>query len=96
MSFGTVDALCLILQNTLTKYARPCTINQIVKELIVSTDPTAKRMEELMRPVDQQIMMCDSREDVLMMACAMMQRVREIFDNEIGEEHRRAMFRDLA
>jgi hypothetical protein len=70
MSFAIVGRLCLTLHNTLTKYARPCTINQIVKELIVSTDPTAKRMEELMRPVDQQIMMCDNREDVLMMAWA--------------------------
>ena len=64
--------------------------------MTLSQDSPIKRMEELMRPVDQQIMMCDSREDVLMMACAMMQRVREIFDNEIGEEHRRDMFRDLA
>ena len=96
MSFATVGRLCLTLQNTLTKYALHCIINQIVKELTVSTDPTAKRMEELMRPVDQQIMMCDSREDVLMMACAMMQRAREIFDNEIGEEHRKSMFRDLS
>jgi hypothetical protein len=64
--------------------------------MTLSQDSPIKRMEELMRPVDQQIMMCDNREDVLMMACAMMQRVREIFDNEIGEEHRRAMFRDLA
>lgn len=62
----------------------------------MTEDSAMKRMEELMRPVDQQIMMCDNREDVLMMACAMMQRVREIFDNEIGEQHRRAMFRDLA
>ena len=96
MSFAIVGRLCLTLQNTLTKYATPCIINQIVKELTVSTDPTAKRMEELMRPVDQQIMMCDSREDVLMMACAMMHRVREIFDNEIGEDHRKSMFRDLS
>ena len=63
---------------------------------MASGDAAIKRMEELMRPVDQQIMMCDSREDVLMMACAMMQRVREIFDNEIGEEHRRSMFRDMS
>jgi hypothetical protein len=96
MSLNIVGRLCLILHNTLTKYARPCIINQIVKELTVSPDPTAQRMEELMRPVDQQIMMCDSREDVLMMACAMMQRAREIFDNEIGEQHRKSMFRDLS
>jgi len=30
-----------------------------------------KRMSELMSPVEQQIMMCDDRQDLLMMACAM-------------------------
>ena len=39
----------------------------------------AKRMNELMAPVEQQIMMCDSSEELLMMACAMMQRTHEIF-----------------
>ena len=30
------------------------------------------RMEELMRPIDRQIMMCDNEEDVLMLASSMM------------------------
>ena len=54
-----------------------------------------QRMLELMEPVDRQIMMCDDRNDILMMACAMMQRVREIFDNELGEEGRKKMFKEL-
>ena len=28
-----------------------------------------ERMKELCKPVEQQILMCDSREDILMMAC---------------------------
>jgi hypothetical protein len=56
----------------------------------------AARMAELMQPVDQQIMMCDDREEVLMMACAMMQRCREIFDTQIGVEGRKRMFGDYA
>ena len=56
----------------------------------------AARMAELMRPVDQQIMMCDDREEVLLMACAMMQRCREIFDTQIGVEGRKRMFRSDA
>jgi hypothetical protein len=56
----------------------------------------AARMEELMRPVDQQIMMCDDRDEVLVMACAMMQRIREIFDTQIGEEGRKTMFGEYA
>jgi hypothetical protein len=54
-----------------------------------------QRMLELMEPVDRQIMMCDDRKDILMMACAMMQRVSEIFDNELGEEGRKKMFKEL-
>ena len=54
-----------------------------------------KRMAELMAPVEQQIMMCDDEKDLLMMACAMMQRTREIFDQTLGEEGRRKMFKEL-
>jgi len=53
------------------------------------------RMEKLMRPVDQQIMMCDDRDEVLMMACAMIQRVKEIFDSQLGTEGRKKMFADF-
>ena len=54
-----------------------------------------QRMKELMAPVEQQIMMCDDREDQLMMACAMLQRTRELFDYHLGEEGRKKMFKDL-
>jgi hypothetical protein len=54
-----------------------------------------QRMAELMRPVDQQLLMCDNREDQLMMACAMLQRVREVFDYQIGIEGRRQMFKGM-
>jgi hypothetical protein len=57
-------------------------------------DKVGLRMAELMRPVDQQIMMCDDREEVLMMACAMMQRVREIFDTQIGVKGRKQIFEE--
>ena len=58
-------------------------------------EKTKNRMVELMRPVDQQILMCDDREDVLIMACAMMQRCKEIFDTQLGIEGRKQMFRNL-
>jgi hypothetical protein len=54
-----------------------------------------QRMIELMAPVEQQLMMCDGREDQLIMACAMLQRVRELFDLHLGEEGRKTMFKDL-
>jgi hypothetical protein len=55
-----------------------------------------QRMAELMEPVDQQLLMCDDRNDQLMLACAMLQRIREVFDLHIGEAGRRTMFKDLA
>ena len=57
-------------------------------------EATAQRMAELMQPVERQIMMCDNREDLLMMACAMMTTVKDIFDNELGETGRKQMFKD--
>ena len=54
-----------------------------------------KRMAELMAPVEQQIMMCDDEKDLLMMACAMLQRTKELLDQTLGEEGRKEMFKDL-
>lgn len=56
-------------------------------------NPIEKRMIELMAPIEQQIMMCDDREDLLMMACAMMHRTIEIFDQTIGTEGRKIIFK---
>jgi hypothetical protein len=54
----------------------------------------AQRMDELMGPIDRQIMMSDSREELLMIACAMMQRTHEIFLNELGENGAKQMYKD--
>lgn len=54
-----------------------------------------KRMREMMTPIDQCIQLTDDRDDMLMLACAMLQRTREIFDAELGERGRKQMFRDL-
>ena len=61
----------------------------------MNKDNVAKRMAELMAPVEQQIMMCDSREELLMMACAMMQRTHEIFLQELGENGAKLMYKDF-
>lgn len=58
-------------------------------------DNVQQRMAELMEPIDRQIMMCDNRNDLLMLASAMMVSVKDIFDNQIGEEGRRQMFKDF-
>ena len=54
-----------------------------------------KRMREMMMPIDQCIQLTDDRDDMLMLACAMLQRTREIFDAELGERGRKQMFREL-
>ena len=53
-----------------------------------------KRMDELMEPIDRQIMMSDTREELLMRAGAMMQRSTEIVDTELGENGRKQMYKD--
>ena len=53
-----------------------------------------KRMQQMMVTIDKSIQLTDNREDMLMLACAMMQRIREIFDAELGEEGRKKMFRE--
>ena len=54
------------------------------------------RMAELIRPIDQQIMMCDDEKEVLMLACVMLQRITEIFDIQLKVEGRKLMFKDLS
>jgi hypothetical protein len=61
----------------------------------MARDEMKNRMAELMEPIDRQIMMCDDREDLLMLACAMMTTVKGIFDVELGEEGRKRMFKDM-
>lgn len=42
------------------------------------------RMEELMRPIDRQIMMCDNVSDVLMLASNMMVTAKNIYVQNLG------------
>jgi len=61
---------------------------------MIDREAVNNRMDELMKPIDRQIMMSDSREELLMIACAMMQRTTEIFDAELGENGRKQMYKD--
>ena len=54
-----------------------------------------ERMAELMILIDKSLMLTDNNTDRLMLACAMMQRIKEIFDNQIGVEGRKTMFKEL-
>ena len=53
------------------------------------------RMSELVRPIDEAILMCDDREEILMLASVMMIRLKNMFDSQIGIEGRKKMFKDM-
>ena len=56
---------------------------------------TAKRMQELMVLVDKSLLLTDSDNERLMLACAMMQRTNEIFEEILGEQGRKSMYKEL-
>ena len=58
-------------------------------------DPIEARMGTIMQIIDTAILSTNDRNDQLMLACAMMQRTREIFDATIGVEGRKQMFKEL-
>ena len=58
-------------------------------------DPIEQRMGTLMQVIDTAILATNDRTDQLMLACAMLQRTREIFDATLGVEGRKTMFKEL-
>jgi hypothetical protein len=56
---------------------------------------TQDRMRELMVLIDEAFELTDDRNEMLMLACAMLQRTTEIFDGTLGKEGRKLMFKDL-
>ena len=61
----------------------------------MSKDQVSQRMAELMAPIEQQILMCDDQKELLMLACAMMQRTHEIFLKELGENGTKLMYEEF-
>lgn len=49
------------------------------------------RMKELMKPIDERIMMCDNVEDIMMLASIMMTTSIGIFRNTVGDEAAKAL-----
>jgi len=58
-------------------------------------DPIEERMRTMMTVIDTAILSTNDRNDQLMLACAMLQRTREIFDATLGENGRKEMFKEL-
>jgi hypothetical protein len=55
---------------------------------------TEARMRELMILIDKSLMLTDNDTERLMLACAMMQRTNEIFEQSLGEEGKKLMYKD--
>lgn len=60
----------------------------------MSNDDVKKRMEELCEPIDRQILMCDNKNDILMLGCAMLEKVKTILDSQIGKEGRQIILKE--
>lgn len=58
-------------------------------------DPIEQRMGTMMQIIDTAILSTNDGNDQLMLACAMLQRTREIFDAVLGEKGRKEMFKEL-
>jgi hypothetical protein len=61
----------------------------------MNNDKIRVRMSELVRPIDEAILMCDDREEILMLASLMQVRLKDIYDTQIGVQGRKTMFKDL-
>jgi hypothetical protein len=55
----------------------------------------AKRMQEIMVLVDKSLLLTDNDNERLMLACAMMQRTNEIFEEILGTEGKKSMYKEL-
>ena len=53
------------------------------------------RMRELSKPIDEALLMCDDREEVLMLASVMMISIKNMFDSQIGVDGRKKMFKTM-
>lgn len=56
---------------------------------------TEQRMSELMELIDSSIQLTNDHKELIMLACAMLQRTREIFDSTIGVEGRNIMLQGV-
>ena len=56
---------------------------------------TIARMEELMKPIDRQIMMCDNVDDVLMLASNMLVTAKMIYVQNLGGAGAKELFQKL-
>lgn len=54
-----------------------------------------KRMNELFKPIEQQILMTDDQNDLLLLSCIMFTTAKRIFIDRYGEEEAKKMIIDI-
>jgi hypothetical protein len=54
-----------------------------------------QRHDELLLLIDQAIMQCDDHRDLLILACGMISRTREMLDRVLGPDIRRSLFTEI-
>ena len=54
-----------------------------------------EKIAEIMNPVDAQIMSLQNNNDMLMLACGMLQRIEEIFEHQLGKPGAKVMFENV-
>ena len=54
------------------------------------------RMEELIEPIDKQIMMCDNVEDILMLASSMLSTAKHIYIQRLGGKTAKILISGIA
>jgi len=60
----------------------------------MSEEVKLERITELMAPVDEQITLCESGNEQIMLACGMMQRVKEILEHHLGKEESKKLLKE--
>ena len=55
-----------------------------------------RRAQELLEPVNQALLNCDDRNDLLILCFAMMNRSKEILDRELGQLRRKNLFSEFS
>ena len=54
-----------------------------------------QKIAEIMNPVDAQIMSIQDNNEMLMLACGMLQRIQEIFEMQLGKPGAKVMFESV-
>ncbi len=75
------------------------TIDDVGTELIgieslIDVEATAKQLANYSTPIDLMIKECTDDNELLMLSCILLERAKEIMDNQLTEEGRKLIFQE--